>query len=492
MYERQSSYRQIMKATSLFGGVQVFNILISVIRSKVVAVLLGPSGMGIMGLLNSTIGLIGSLTNFGLGTSAVKDVAAAHSTGDKQRIAVVVTAFRRLVWVTGLLGTFVVLFLSSRLSQLTFGNSNYTVAFILISVTLLFSQLNRGQLVVMQGMRKLKDLAKANLWGSLLGLLITLPLYYILGFDGIVPGIICTAFITLFLSWVYSRKVEIIAVRIPINNMLKEGKSMLRMGFLISMSGLLGVGTDYLVRIYISRTGGVGDVGLYNAGFAIINTYVGLIFNAMSTDYYPRLSAVAHSNILCKQTINEQAEIALLILAPILVVFLVFINWIVILLYSTKFVAVNGMIHWAALGMFFKAVSWSVAFVFLAKGSGKLYFWSELISNIYMLALNILGYYFMGLTGLGIAFVIGYFLYFEQVYFISKNKFAFLFGKAFMKMFVAQFGIAILAFLTVKYMAHPYQYLVGTILIILSGYYSIKELNKRLDLVSIISKLRNK
>jgi O-antigen/teichoic acid export membrane protein len=492
MSEQQSSYRQIMKATSLFGGVQAFNIIIQIIRSKVVAVLLGPAGMGIMGLLNSTIGLIGSCTNFGLSISAVKDVAAANNAGNNQRIVLVVTVFRRLVWITGILGTLVVLFLSPWLSQLTFGNRNYTIAFIWISITLLFNQLSSGQLVILQGFRKLKNLAKANLWGSFLGLLVTLPLYYILGVGGIVPGIIGTAFITLLLSWLFSRKVKIDSTKIPLKHTFTEGKCMLRMGFLISMSGLLSVGVAYIVRIFISRTGGVEEVGLYNAGFAMINTYVGLIFSAMSTDYYPRLSAVADSNALCKRTINEQAEIALLILAPILMIFLVFINWIVILLYSTKFVAVNAMIHWAALGMFFKAASWSVAFIFLAKGSSKLFFWNELITNIYMLGLNLIGYYFMGLTGLGISFAVTYLLYLVQVYFISKIKFAFSFGNTFIKIFVIQFGIAMLAFLAVKYLIHPYQYLAGVILIAISGWHSVRELNKRLDLISIINKMKDK
>lgn len=488
MSEQQSSYKQIMKATSLFGGVQVFNILISIIRSKVVAVILGPSGMGIMGLLNSTIGLITCCTNFGLSTSAVKDVATANSTGDNQRIAIVVTVFRRLVWITGLLGTLVTLFLSPWLSQLTFGNRNYTAAFIWISITLLFNQLSSGQLVILQGFRKLKNLAKANLLGSFLGLIVTLPLYYILGVGGIAPGIIGTAFITLLLSWYFSRKVKISFIRIPLKKTLTEGKCMLQMGFLISMSGLLSVGVAYIVRIFINRTGGIEEVGLYNAGFAIINTYVGLIFSAMATDYYPRLSAVAHSNALCKQTINEQAEIALLILAPILIIFLVFINWIVILLYSTKFIAVNTMIHWAALGMFFKAASWSIAFIFLAKSSSKLFFWNELITNIYMLGLNIIGYYLMGLTGLGISFTITYFIYLVQVYYISKMKFAFSFSNSFVKIFNIQLGIAILAFFAVRYLIHPYQYLIGVILIMISSWYSINELNKRINLFSLINK----
>ena len=196
-----------MKATSLFGGVQVFQIIIQVIRSKFIAVLLGPSGMGIVGLLSSTLGLIAGLTNFGIGTSAVKNIAEANSTGDETRIAKVVVVMRRLVWVTGLLGTIIAIILSPWLSLLTFGNKSYSVAFIWISFTLLINQLCSGQLVLLQGMRKLQYLAKADFLGSVLGLCISIPLYYELGIDGIVPVIIITSICTMLLSLYFSRKI---------------------------------------------------------------------------------------------------------------------------------------------------------------------------------------------------------------------------------------------------------------------------------------------
>jgi len=231
---------------------------------------------------------------------------------------------------------------------------------------------------------------------------------------------------------------------------------------------------------------------LYAAGFAIINGYVGLIFTAMGTDYYPRLSAVAHSNELCKQTINQQAEIALLVLAPILMVFLVFIQWIVIILYSNKFIAIDAMIHWAALGMLFKAASWSIAFILLAKGASKIFFWNELITNIYMLCLNILGYHFMGLTGLGISFMVGYLLYLVQVFFISKIKYQFSFDKDFIHIFTIQSLLALSCFVLVKFIENPYSLIIGLMLIIISAWYSYIELDRRLGLKAIMSSLINK
>jgi len=492
MKNSQSSYRHIMKATTLFGGVQVFQIIIRIIRSKFIAVLLGPTGMGIAGLLTSTTGLIGGLTNFGLGTSAVRNVASANSTGNEIRIATVVIVLRRWVWGTGTLGAAVMLVLSPWLSQFTFGNHDYTLSFVWISITLLFAQLSTGQLVILQGMRKLQYLAKANLAGSIIGLIITVPLYYLLGIKGIVPAIIVTSVITLASSWYFAMKIKIKKVTVSKETTIAEGKEMLMMGFMISLSGLITLGASYIVRIFISNTGGIEQVGLYTAGFAIMNTYVGLIFTAMGTDYYPRLSAVSHSNELCKQTINQQAEIALLILAPIIVVFLVFIKWVVIILYSNKFTTIDPMIHWAALGMFFKSASWAIAFILLAKGSSKIFFWNELIASIYMLGLNILGYHFMGLTGLGISFMIGYLIYLVQVFVISKIKYQYSFNSAFIRIFIIQFLLATSCFIVVKFIGKPYLYIVGTGFILISAWYSYKELDKRLGIKLIFLNLKDR
>ncbi len=492
MTEEQSSYRQIMKATSLLGGVQIFNIVINIARSKLIAVLLGPAGMGIAGLLNSTLGLIQGLTNFGLGTSAVKNVAEAKATGNKTRIAIVITTLRRLVWLTGILGTLCTIILSPLLSELAFNNTEYTLAFVWISVTLLLKQITAGQLVLLQGLRKLKFLANANLLGSLSGLVISIPLYYFWGLKAIPIAIIITAISALVIAYFFSRKTKIHKVRVSKVRTIAEGKNMLTMGFMLSLSSLITSGVAYIIRIFISNRGGISEVGLYNAGFAIINTYAGLVFTAMATDYYPRLSETANNNILSKQKINQQAEIAILILGPVITIFLVFIKWIVIILYSDKFIAVDGMIHWAALGMLFKAVSWSVSFIFLAKGASRFFFTNELLANSYTLILNLLGYYYYGLTGLGISFLIGYLLYLIQVFLFTRKKYNFKFGVSLKKIFLIQLLLCLVCFITVKTLDSFLSYLIGGFFILISLGHSTIELNRKLGLKKVFQDIMNK
>lgn len=481
-----------MKATSIFGGVQVFNILISIVRSKVVAVLLGPAGIGILGLFNSTILLISSLTNFGLGISAVKDIAAANETKNEYRISKTVAVVKRLVWVTGIFGALLTLVFSSFLSEIAFGNSEYTIAFIWLSITLLLKQLASGEFVILQGLRKLKELAKANVIGSALGLLASIPLYYYWRLEGIVPALVLTAIFTYLVSLYYGNKYKLGKVNLSIKELKTEGKSMMLMGFMLSLSGIMVLGESYVIRIFINNFGGVEQVGLYNAGIALISTYVGLLFTAMETDYYPRLSAVANDDFKSKELVNQQTEIALLILAPVLTAFLIFIDWVIIILYSSEFVEIRVMIYWAFLGMFFKVPAWVVGFIFIAKGKSKLFFWSELVSNLYLLGFNLVGYYYWGLTGLGISFLVSYIFYLLQVYVITNRNYGFTFNKGFIKLFMLQFGLALLCFATISFLTAPVIYLGGLPIILLSAWYSFNELDKRLHLKELINNYLNK
>ena len=145
------------------------------------------------------------------------------------------------------------------------------------------------------------------------------------------------------------------------------------------------------------------------------------------------------------------------------------------------------MIHYAALGIFFKAISWPISYIFIAKGHTRLFFFSELIANLYFLLLNIIGYTYGGLDGLGISFIVNFFLYFVQVFVIAKVKYDFFYNKEFFKIFTIQFITGILCFINVKLLVSPLVYIIGSIMIIFSVIYSLKELNKRMDLKSLLT-----
>ena len=214
MTEHKHSYRNVLNATSLFGGVQVINIIISLIRSKAIALLIGPLGMGIASLLVSTMELINGITNLGLERSAVKEISLANNDSNTKSVAKTISVLKKLVWLTITLGVVIMIVASPWLSEMAFGNKDQTISFIWISIALLFKQLSSSQLAILQGLRKLQYLAKANLLGNFIGLLITVPLYYFIRLDAIVPAIIISTFMSFIFTYYFSKKLEINKVKI--------------------------------------------------------------------------------------------------------------------------------------------------------------------------------------------------------------------------------------------------------------------------------------
>ncbi|PQB04847.1 O-antigen translocase [Aureitalea marina] len=482
MSDSQKEYRQILKATSLFGGVQVFNILIAIVRSKVIAWLIGPAGMGIASLLNSTLNLVNGATNLGLDRSAVKEIAFAENSDNEQKSERLIAILNRLVWITSLVGALLMTVFSGPLSQWAFGDTSYDWAFMWLSLALIFKQLTASRLAVLQGLRKLGNLAKANLIGNGVALVLTLPLYYYYGIVGIVPAIILTALISLIVVMIYSQGISRSKDKIGRKDLITEGKSMVNLGVMMSLSSMITLVVGYLIQIYISGTGGLDEVGLYNAGFVILNTYVGLIFSAMATDYFPRLSGVAEDPAKVSSSVLQQAVVANLLITPIVVLFIGVAPWMVRILYTAEFLPVVPLLVWGILGMVFKASSWSVGYIILAKGDSRLFIRTSIFFNSLMLTLNILGYRYGGLEGLGISFLIYYIIHFLGVTWITRWRYNFKLEGEFYPVFFGCLLLSGLGFATTL-TSNLYLKYGGLIMIFLvASWFSWKQLNKRLDL----------
>ena len=487
MSDNQQSYRKVLNATSLFGGVQVINIIISLVRSKVIALLIGPIGMGISNLLLTTMELINGLTNLGLERSAVKDISLANTNSNSKSVAKTISILKKLVWLTITIGVILMIALSPWLSEIAFGNKYYTNSFIWISIALLFKQLSSSQLAILQGLRKLQYLAKANLLGNFIGLLITLPLYYFFRIDAIVPAIIIATFMSFVFTYYYSQKLDIEPVAISRKEAVSEGKGMINLGVMLSLSSMITLLVAYIIRIYIGSSNeteelGLIDVGLYSAGFVILNSYVGIIFNAMGTDYFPRLSEIANDIIKLRKTVLEQAIVAILLITPIIVVFLAFAPLIIVILYSNEFSPIVAMVTWGILGMIFKAVSWSMGYMIIAKGDSKVFIKTAIGFNAILLLINIVGYHYGGLEGIGISFFIYYIIHFIAIRIITYYRYDFYFEKGFYKIFTFTVIMCLIAFLITFISIPVLKYLLMTGIIIVSCLYSYKQLDKKIGL----------
>lgn len=442
--EQQKEYRSIVKATALFGGVQAFQVLLTLVRTKVVALLLGVDGVGLLSLLNNTISMVQSITGLGINQGGVRSISGAENARKAVQMASLV---RQMSLYAGLLGSVVILALAPWLSQWSFGNRDFTGAYMWLACTLLFDTLTKGELAIFQGFRRLRILAQANLLGASAGLLVSVPIYYVWRTDGVVGAIIISSICSYLVTWIFRNK-----SKAPKLSMQQEGKSIITIGAMLTISGFASTLVSYLFNIYLRSHGGLEDVGIYQSGFGLIDKYIGLIFVAMSTDYYPRLAAAHTHNTKLNSIMNQQTVVSLLILCPVIAIFLPTAPWIVRLLLTESFLPVIPFLSWAILGMIFKVVSTSMGYILIAKGAHRLFLGSELLSWSTILITNILGYRLWGIEGIGIAFLFSYICYLLSVGTICKLRYKIRFDKEVISLFIFTTVISICNFCIIRYL----------------------------------------
>ena len=490
--EIKGKYRDIVKATTLFGGVEVIRIIVGVIQSKIIALLLGTAGVGIQGLYINTIQMISQLTALGLRTSAVREIMVATGTADNRRIYKTVITLKRAVFFLGIIGAISTIVLSEKLSIWTFGDDTHTWSFIWIAIIIFCASISNGMGAILQGFRKLKMLAKSSVLGSISGVLITTPLYYWLGVKAIIPGLIATYVISMLFVWYYARQITIEKSDVTYKESIYECLGMVKLGFFLMSSSFLSSLFSYLVNIYLQSNGGVDDVGLYRAGFMIATHYVGLVFAAMAADYLPRLASKCDDNSHIKEVVNQQGEVAILIIAPLIVSLITFAPIIIEILYSSEFLPIVDFIVFAAVAMLFKAGSWCLSYVLLAKGRGKLFFVTEVSIGIINLVCSIIFYELYGLRGLGVAYIIVYVVYFTMHYIVDKTLFKFSFSNKFIKQFIILNILCLFMFSMYFLFEGITMYIIGGIITLLVLLYSYKELDKLIDISQFINKLSRK
>jgi len=480
----QSGYRSVFKATSVFGGVQVFNILITLVRGKVLAILIGTAGMGLNGLLLSSLTLLRQVSGLGLSESAVKDISAAAESDDQAKIKRVYAVFRRWIWFTAALGAVLTIGFSPLLSNVAFGDNSYTVSFLLLSSTFIFSALTGGIYTLLRGLRKIKLRAQANVFGSLADLIVALPIFYFYGIKGVVPAIIVTAAATYLVSIYYRKKVNIKPSKVSMKETFQGGKEMAGLGIILTASSLMSAGVTFILNSYISKVGSLDDLGVYNAGRSIMIGYVGMVFTAMATDYFPRLSAAIESPEKWKKVVNQQAEIVILILGPILCFILFSAPYLIRILLSDEFLPAIDFLVWASLALLFMGLSWVSGYVMISKGDKKMFFITELAAKSWSVFINILFYKLYGITGLGISMLINFFLSAILMYFVLKYRYGFVLSQSTYKYTVV---FIILLSATIGFILiydYPRAYIFSFFTLSISFVIALRGLNNRLDILN--------
>ena len=415
-----SSSRGLIKSMLVIGSAQVVKILISIFRMKVLAVLLGPGGVGLLSIYNSLLDMVQQTAGLGMGNSGVREIASSR--GDEATLSRVRRVLFAAHLIQGTLAMIAVWLLRERIAIWLFGDTLRATVVGLIGIAILIGLLASAQMALLQGLRKIGDLGRVTVIGAFVGTLAGLAAVWLQGESGLIWFILVQPLAVVLIALHYTRRLpKPISARLSLVETWEVWKPMAKLGAAFMLGGLATVATLLLVRGLISKELGLDAAGYFAASWGITMTYVGFLLGAMGADYYPRLTEVIHDKVAAVRLMNDQAQLGLAIGGPVLLLLIGLAPWVITLLYSSAFEPAVTLLQWQTVGNVFKLASWAIAFSIIAGARSKTFFFTELSFNIVFLGMVFVFLPRVGLEVTAYAFVLGYLVYLTIVYVLARS-----------------------------------------------------------------------
>lgn len=412
---------KVVSATGLFGGVEAASLLCSVVRTKLVALWIGASGVGLFGIYNSALDMLGALTQMGIGQSAVQTVASVSGEEQWLRVAVV----RRIGLLLAMLGMAVMILLSPLLSQISFADGSHILSFCALSVALCCNTLTTSEKGVMQGCGKINLIARSTLYAVSISLVLSVPTVYYLRIESVIPVVAIYSIVSLICVKIFSRRgVGEVRVKLSTKEALKSGRQMVSLGMCLTMSLFVGWLANYILLAYFNTTFGSEVTGTFQAGYTVAVRYAGILLVAAGMEYFPRISGLGRERYKrmavymwhqCRVIVTMTAVASALLAALASVA--------VDVLYSSDFKDASLMVMFGAPALVLRGFSWCVAYTMPARGDGVCFMMCETLSSVVSVIALVGGYVLGGFVGVGIGLIVWYLIYTVVVMAVVKIRY---------------------------------------------------------------------
>ena len=401
----------LIRSMLVIGSAQSVNIVLSILRMKVLAVLLGPSGVGLLSIYNNLQGMVSNAAGLGMKSSGVRQLANAK--GEEQalsRVRRVLLAAHMLQGVLAMLGVWL---LREQISVWLLGDSTYALEIALLGIAILLTLLMEAQTALLQGLRRIGDLGRVTVLGALGGTVVGLVAVWVYGQPGLVWFVLSQPLMGLAAALYFTRSLpKPTTPRLSFVETWEGWKPMARLGAAFMLGGLATTATLLLVRGRITQELGLDAAGQFAASWGITMTYVGFLLGAMGADYFPRLTEVIHDRVAAIRLMNDQAQLGLAIGGPVLLLLIGWAPWVITLLYSPEFAPAATLLQWQTVGNVFKLASWPLGFSLAAAARGNTFLLVQVNFNILFLAMLWPTLLYYGIIAAGPSFMVAYMLHF--------------------------------------------------------------------------------
>lgn len=454
-----SNYKSLFKATGLFGIVELIRMLLRVLVNMFASKFLGPVGVGLIGFVENTVQLIISMTSFGLNFTGIREIASNKLSNNLQSSIKFINIFSLA---TGFLAAIISILFSTYLSILTFETDKYAIWFVCLAIYFVCTSFVQSRTIILEGLQEIKKLLALNIITNVINVIIVISCYYLYRTNGIILAMILTSVVNVILFWRGTHRHNINSLKIPKEELKKNFKRFTKSGILLALNTCIGLLGYLLIRNYLKSIEEGVVLGYYHVGNVLMVSYVGILFIGINKFYFPKLAQAlkTESKFETNKLINNQLELCLLILMPAIFLLYFLGDFIILILFSSKFSAVYDILIFGLLSIIIRGFNYVVGYIILSHNNFRQYFYINALSDIFNIFSTIILYKYIGLYGIGLAITINYILSAIYTYYFVKINYNFKLEKQSKKLLL---------------------FIIIACLIIISGYFYFNKLAYRLS-----------
>ncbi len=428
----KTTHRKLLKSSVIIGASSVLGVLFGFVRNKVAAEVVGPIGLGLIGIYRSLITTASAIAAIGFATSGVRSLANAAASHDRVALRTSWLALWIGTTALALIGGGIFWIESGTISQQLLGSVKYTQDVRWLSIGVVFTVIAGSQTAKLNGFRRIGDISRVNVVSALCATILAICALLVMGRHGVDAFVIAAPVCSCVVAYIYARRIRVgdaSDVSLEFTSVVSHWGALAKAGIGIMVAGVAAAGGGLVVRAVVERTLGGVALGQFQAAWTISMTYVGYVVIAMATEYFPRLSTVIADKPAANNLVNEQLEVALLTGGPVILGMLALAPWILTVLYASNFDAAAAVLQWQICGDVFKVASFPLAYVMLAKGASIRYIAAELIFIVVLMGITWFGVPRGGLAIAGSAVLVAYIIYFLSTYYVARKLIAFRFTR---------------------------------------------------------------
>lgn len=404
---------EILKSVFWVGSATIFNLLVWVVAGKVMAVMLGPAGVGMYGLLRQLAQNLNVASTFNGSTTLVQGLA---SRAENQRSAYsrhVAVIFLGLGLVVGVILTLGASWLAPHLlgKEIPPGLLRWML------LPLVGMSLSAFSLGMLNGYRHLKALVVCQALGPLAALALIYPAalwirgggYWayalILGVPYMLIGL-AAVLVSIRRGWF----IKPIAPAV-MGTFGGDCRQFFGLSTALLIGGAVSTGLQFFMNTLVVRKLGLVESGQFWVAWSLSMTYVTVLLSSFGAYYLPSLSGTKDPETK-NRLILSFTRLVLLIMPVLVTLVIVLKAQVVGMLFSRALLPSLKVFRWMLLGDFLKVLSWVWAFPMLAYAEGKTFVMFETVTGLIWGFLAWIAFtHFPSIEVLGQLFCVVYLLY---------------------------------------------------------------------------------